>query len=197
MAEHVSAGGRAVKPIHKRSQQWAGLPFADLGEVARLLAALGPLLRQQGALAPLKVTLTTEDCEYRDLGNGDLLELSAELPLDLIDSLSISSASTEQEPVAVASLLFEGRGDPCTRLNVEGSNQVAVDGIKVWLAREIEARLSRLGRSRESTGPIDRKPEHRKAAPWIVWLNHPWAIQVGGGAIAAVLGTVLILLLTH
>ncbi|HET7120785.1 MAG TPA: hypothetical protein VFI17_05995 [Solirubrobacterales bacterium] len=194
MAERVSAEGRAVKPIHKRSQQWAGQPFAALEDAAALATELSGLLREQGAVVPLTITVTTEDREYRDLGTSDLQELAAELSLDTIESLSISSAAVPTEPVAVALRLVETRSSPSTWLAVEGSNQVAVDGIKAWIAREIEARLER---ARESAEP-DRLPrEEGKPVPWIRWLNHPWAIQIGGGAMAAVLGTALIFLLTR
>lgn len=193
-SRYNSVKGRSVKPIHRRSEHWRGYPFGMLGEVAEFILQVDELLEDQAVEAPGVVNLATGDREYRDLETNDLRHLSPSLPMDSIEALSIQVQANHDEPVRIQLALTDD-GDQQTGLTVEGRSQVIVGGIAAGVVTVVDERFERLRRERELA-----EAEAEGAAQtvgWNRWLNHPWAIHIVGGTIAAVVAGGILFLLFH
>ena len=195
--EQVSDGGRA-KPIHRRHGTWEGCPFETLDEVADFVSELSALLGEQGTDVPLWVSLRTDDREYRRVDPRDLDDLSLTISMASLTRFVVCSPDDTQ-PVSIHLTITTRRDGHSTLLDVEGSSQVAVEGINVWIARQIAGRIERGEEARKSTEKENHPTQagSMSVSSWKRWVNHPWAIQVGGGAIAAVLAGGVIFFLSH
>jgi len=182
-----------MKPVHNRSNQWDGLPFAALEDVADFADALTAIVQELGAKAECLIDVECSDRDYPGLDTADLRALSSELPLEAVARLMLLTAAREEEPVR-ATLTLYGPASPMllTRLRLEGSALGAVEGANVQAKQAIEKRFEQLRAAKKTaTGKADTTAR----SAWGRVLNHPWAVQVGGGVAAGVIVAGVLLLL--
>jgi hypothetical protein len=189
-----------VKPIHKRQDEWRELPFASLQEVADFTEMLAATAKELGSDPTLSVSLDCGDRDYKQLTLDDLRALSAEVAMDEIRELLAMVAFVGDQPVT-ARLRLLGRPAVSVRLSVHGKSGAAVDGAKVQAKADIDKRLEQLKKDKHvaALGPRESGAntvgQRSTTSRWRRWLNHPWAVQVGGGVAAGVILAAVLLLL--
>lgn len=179
--------------VHKRTEQWDGLPFSTLGEVAELIAELGSKL---GSLDEVQASasVTTEEQDFRDLTLDELQELSKALPIDEMQSLTASCERGGKQGFLVNLVLFNDTKS-ITQLDVEGEEEVVVDGLHVGAKKKIDGRFEKI-RQAERLAEVKSNP-HENDKSSVESRMERWMIQIVGGAVAAVLAAGIIFLLSH
>jgi hypothetical protein len=180
-----------MKTIHKRTEKWDGFAFTNLEEIADFIAELDPLLEGAGAEVETSIAVATESQDYNGLTVDELRELSKALLIDQVHSVSASSDSFDQPVEASLLLLGGGASGGSTHFDVNGDNQVAVDGINVWGKKAIDERFGQIKQAEVLAAAKSEPHEDEPIEPvdpwWKQLLNHPWAVQIGGGVVAALI----------
>jgi hypothetical protein len=185
-----------MKTIHKRSEQQDGLPFSTLEEVADFAAEAVALIEGAGTDVEFVAGVDTEEQDYRGLTLDELRELSKALPMDKIKSFVAHSGLDGDQPVQASLSFLRPYSGPVTHFDVNGHSQVAVDGIHVWGKKAIGERFERIHEA-EALAATKSQPHTQEQAEstWKRVVNHPWAVQVGGGVLAALIVAVIFLAL--
>lgn len=180
-----------MKAIHKRAERWKDLPFASLGEAADFITELEPKLEAVG-VGQTSVSVTTEERDFRELTLDELRELSKVLPLDAMQSLIVSCGGDEDQGVRLSLFVLNDRRLN-TELGVEGEEEVVVDGLFVGAKKGIEGCFEKIQRAEELAEAKSKPHVNKKVSAWDRW--EPWLIEVLGGAIATVVGAVVLFLI--
>jgi hypothetical protein len=179
--------------VHKRTEQWGSLPFRTLGEAAEFIADLEPKLTSMDG-ARTSVTVSTEERDFRELTLDELRELSETLSMDDMQAFTAFCGRDGERCVCVKLALLNDR-KVATRLDVEGEEEVVVDGLYVVARRRIEGCFEKILRV-ESGAEVEGEVRGKGNVSSGRRLER-WMIQILGGAAAAVLAAGIIFLLSH
>lgn len=182
-----------MRAIHKRVEHWQGLPFGTLAEAAEFLGEVESKVKPAHEVAS-SASVSTADQEFRELTMDDLRELSKVVPLEAVQWVVAYCERDGKQAVRVG-LTLRARPRSSTELEVKGDEEVVVEGLFVGTKKKLDSRFAAMRDALELALAKGDPPQPR--ASWRRWLNHPWPIQVLGGAVGALIAAGVVFLLSH
>lgn len=185
------------EPTHTREEQWRGPSFSSMEEIAGFLEELMGLVLDAGnaGLSTEVAAIRYDDKQYPRMPIREFRDLAPALSLDGARVFLTVEPGGLPKPVAVEVMIWEEEGRPGVRLDVDGQNEVAVNGVFVATKERIESVYERRQHAEalaEEEATVEApEPGWRKA------LYNPYAVQIGGGLVVLVVGILIGLLISN
>jgi hypothetical protein len=140
------------------------------------------------------VAIRYPDRQYPRMPLADLRELAPALKLDQAGFFVVVEPGGQPRSVGIEFNAFIG-GDhrPSARLDVNGQNEVAVNGVFVAAKERIDKLVERKRKAEELAAAAEAK-EAEAAKPVPAWrrvVNNQWTVQIGSGVILFGLGLLI------
>jgi hypothetical protein len=184
--------------VHKRADQWRGSPFLTLDEAAAFLEDVARKLKQSDGIAA-SANVSTGEQDYRNLTIDELRDLSGTIPMETVQSAAFSCGPIGGQGVHVQLILL-GEGERrSTRLEVEGDDEVIVEGIFVGSQKRLGSQIENVryesARKIEADAVAGERPHEPLNQP--PGRLEPWLVQLIGGTTAAVVAGVIVYVIVH
>lgn len=188
-----------IEPIHTRNESWEGWPFASVADVAKYAVELEALVREAGGEnAPwISIEIQYGDREYQLKSIEEFDQAAKELDLETLHSLTVMILWEDFDPVNATFTIEGGAHYRTANLRVNGRRGTAVDGVKVGAKAAVDRwadKTRAAEEARESAAP--RPGDDAPASPpaWRRFLDHPYSVQIIGGAVGSVIAAVILVL---
>jgi hypothetical protein len=191
-----------MDPLHTRREDWEGLPFGSVEEVADLIEEFAELVFKASsrAIEPSVVGIRYADKQYPRMPLADLRELAPALKLDGGNFFVTLAPGGQPKPVGIDFIVFTHNVDPSVRLDVDGENEVAVNGVFVAAKERLDELFERKRQAEELAATEAEESGESGDTPEPTWrkiLYNPYAVQIGGGVVVLVVGIVIGLLISN
>jgi hypothetical protein len=188
--------GSVIEPMRNRQEKWNGQPFSAVEEVVELeeeLVALVLAAAPGDGIELQMVSVAYDDKSYPLMPVGDFRELAPALDLEGGTFNLNAETAGHPKPVGVLFTLYGGSGAPWANLTVQGTNEVAVNGVFVAAKERVDALYDRMHRAQAQAAEAAQKAEEAAASDplWKQFLDSEWTKIIVGGIVVLIIGFVL------